>query len=356
MTHVLKSIGISEITDVSDSSKALKIDLASATTDTSLTVVLGQSTNRTWTVPNASSTFQGIDLAQTVTNKTLTSNTNNLIARGLWFGAGSASVSTYASNAPTAGQVLTATNSTTVGWQTPSTGVSSHSGLTGLGADDHTQYALLAGRSGGQTLIGGTASGNNLTLSSTSNATKGFVQTADPVRITNTTVTTSPSTGSLVLTAGLGVGGTIEAGNYIKGDNVFARSAGSSQANPALFGFEMMMSGQANRFQFGDSANFWQNGFGARQTMGSYWGIELRGNRRTTTASAFVDGTNGDPSISIINENNTVALKVIFKNGRQMRAQISGQSQIRESWMSQQTIESTVSVYQVQCKHLQIKP
>ena len=47
--------------------------------------------------------------------------------------------------------------------------------LTGLADDDHTQYALLLGRSGGQTLIGGTASGNDLTLQSTSNATKGNI-------------------------------------------------------------------------------------------------------------------------------------------------------------------------------------
>lgn len=50
-----------------------------------------------------------------------------------------------------------------------------HGSLAGLTDDDHTQYALLAGRSGGQSLIGGTASGENLDLSSTSNATKGEV-------------------------------------------------------------------------------------------------------------------------------------------------------------------------------------
>lgn len=44
--------------------------------------------------------------------------------------------------------------------------VTDHGALTGLGDDDHSQYALLAGRSSGQTLIGGTASGNNLTLQS----------------------------------------------------------------------------------------------------------------------------------------------------------------------------------------------
>lgn len=51
--------------------------------------------------------------------------------------------------------------------------------LTGLTDDDHTQYALLAGRTGGQTLIGGTGSANNLTLQSTSNATKGFINLDD---------------------------------------------------------------------------------------------------------------------------------------------------------------------------------
>lgn len=38
-----------------------------------------------------------------------------------------------------------------------------------------SSYALLAGRSGGQTLIGGTASGDDLTLQSTSNSTKGSI-------------------------------------------------------------------------------------------------------------------------------------------------------------------------------------
>lgn len=50
-----------------------------------------------------------------------------------------------------------------------------HGLMVGLGDDDHTQYMLLSGRVGGQTLIGGTAASNNLTLSSTANATKGSI-------------------------------------------------------------------------------------------------------------------------------------------------------------------------------------
>ena len=60
----------------------------------------------------------------------------------------------------------------------------SHGSISGLTTGDagHTQFALLAGRAGGQSLIGGTASGENLDLESTSNATKGFIQFKDGLR------------------------------------------------------------------------------------------------------------------------------------------------------------------------------
>ena len=48
-----------------------------------------------------------------------------------------------------------------------------HGGLGGLSDDDHTQYVLLAGRSGGQVVLGGTASGDDLIMRTTSNETKG---------------------------------------------------------------------------------------------------------------------------------------------------------------------------------------
>lgn len=54
-------------------------------------------------------------------------------------------------------------------------GVTAHGALTGLSDDNHSQYALLAGRASGQTLIGGTGSGDDLTLQSTSDGTKGSV-------------------------------------------------------------------------------------------------------------------------------------------------------------------------------------
>jgi len=53
--------------------------------------------------------------------------------------------------------------------------IDDHGELVGLSDDDHSQYALLEGRAGGQALKGGTAASDNLTLESTADATKGFV-------------------------------------------------------------------------------------------------------------------------------------------------------------------------------------
>ncbi len=57
----------------------------------------------------------------------------------------------------------------------PSGGVSAHADLTGLGADDHAIYALLAGRAGGQSLFGGTAAGELLQLQGSTHANRGRV-------------------------------------------------------------------------------------------------------------------------------------------------------------------------------------
>ncbi|MCC6137310.1 MAG: hypothetical protein IT287_01660, partial [Bdellovibrionaceae bacterium] len=58
---------------------------------------------------------------------------------------------------------------------TDAVGATDHGALTGLSDDDHTQYVMLAGRAGGQNLRGGNASGDDLIIESTSDATKGDV-------------------------------------------------------------------------------------------------------------------------------------------------------------------------------------
>lgn len=59
-----------------------------------------------------------------------------------------------------------------------------HNSLSGLTTSDagHTQFALLAGRAGGQSLQGGAAASENLDLESTAHATKGFIQFKDTIR------------------------------------------------------------------------------------------------------------------------------------------------------------------------------
>lgn len=51
-----------------------------------------------------------------------------------------------------------------------------HGGLSGLSDDDHSQYALLAGRASGQSFTGGTAASESLIFDSTAHATKGYIK------------------------------------------------------------------------------------------------------------------------------------------------------------------------------------
>jgi hypothetical protein len=86
----------------------------------------------------------GTSDSQTLTNKTLTT--------------------------PTIGDFTNAQHAHT---NAASGGTVAHTSLTGLTTGDpHTQYALLAGRSGGQSLSGGTAANDDLTLQGTTSATR----------------------------------------------------------------------------------------------------------------------------------------------------------------------------------------
>lgn len=92
------------------------IDVGNAPNPTGLQVLTATSANAAiWVSPEVST-----NNSVTMTNKTLVASTNNVTASSLWSSSGTNTISVRGAAAPFAGQVLTATNSTTATWQTPS--------------------------------------------------------------------------------------------------------------------------------------------------------------------------------------------------------------------------------------------
>lgn len=114
------------------------------------------------------------------TGATLVNKINGTAVSGVGLGSNNLLQNTSGSAIP--GNSVLVVNGTGTGvtsLTTPLSGFltanSSTPGWTAFSADTFTQYALLAGRSGGQTLTGGTAANDNLTLDSTSQASKGNI-------------------------------------------------------------------------------------------------------------------------------------------------------------------------------------
>lgn len=152
--------------------------------------------------------------------------------------------------------------------------VQDHGSGNGLADDDHAQYALLAGRSGGQTLIGGTASGDDLTLKSTSNATKGtvFLGTASAYDETNHRL----GLGMTGPTATLHVSGTtkLDGGDATVRSDTATPAGGSSSA----------------RLLFGTTSGFGiYYGSGAPSVSAAKGSLYLRSDGAGTTSRLYVN-------------------------------------------------------------------
>jgi hypothetical protein len=138
-----------------------------------------QTANTIWAGPTsggaAAPTFRAI-VAADISEKIALADLTDVTAKS---GTGTTVVMT-GSPTITTPAIADFTNATHTHQSTATGGQLDHGlALTGLTDDDHTQYALLAGRAGGQTLTGGTAASENLTLRSTTNATKGDIKLAD---------------------------------------------------------------------------------------------------------------------------------------------------------------------------------
>lgn len=103
--------------DSSDNTKQILFN-AVGSTGTNTTLTSSQTVNRVLTLPDASDSLVGKATSDAFTNKDVTDASNNVLARGLWNGSGTGSVSVYASALPVTGQALIATSPTTAVWST----------------------------------------------------------------------------------------------------------------------------------------------------------------------------------------------------------------------------------------------
>jgi hypothetical protein len=105
-----------EVHDDGDSSKVIKFELDGATGSTTTTLVASQTANRSITLFDADDTVLGRNTTDILTNKTITSTSNNVAAKGLH--TATTLVDVASSAAPTIGQVLIANSGTVASWQT----------------------------------------------------------------------------------------------------------------------------------------------------------------------------------------------------------------------------------------------
>lgn len=148
----------------------------------------------------------------TVTTAAIAASTEYVLriamaAASITFYVNGTSVATHATNIPTSTTLLAAglhliplaDSSRSVSFGYFRVGQVDHGQTAGLTDDDHSQYALLAGRASSQSLSGGTAASETLTLASTAHATKGGVRigASDWIRVPEIAAPATPATGNV---------------------------------------------------------------------------------------------------------------------------------------------------------------
>lgn len=248
------------------------------TPNQSHTLVYDATSTRWRSLVTSASSSGATDLAFTGTSSpvTLTSSTGTDVT----FTAG-----TGITLAATSGNI-TITNS--------ATGVTDHGALTGLADDDHSQYALLAGRSSGQTLIGGTGVTDTLSLVGTAgNGTA--TSAAILLKVGNNGATTAAT----ILNNGkIGIGATPDASALL---DITSTSLG--------FGLPSMTSTQRNAIS------------SPRDGLVVYNSSDQKLSLRANGAWVDISATpTGFPTISYNSQTGTTYILVLSDAGKMIRA------------------------------------
>lgn len=243
-----------------------------------------------------------------------TTNTINYFDGTLWkaLNTDATSVVSYPSST-TQNRLLYSTANNTVGelnsannsfLTTDSSGIPTWAAIS---ADSFSQYALLAGRTGGQILYGGTAANNSLTLDSTSNASKG-------------SIVINPTGGNV------GIGATSPTASL-------HLRAGSTTANSAPLKFTAgtnLTTPEAGAIEFDGSNLYYTDSTNFRRTIASTTGISNLSNASgdITLSPAVGSGAVLVNSGAASNSSTTGALIVTGGTGVSGNANIGGSTTV----------------------------
>jgi hypothetical protein len=364
--------GVFAVNNSVDATKQIKFSATGATTATSTTLAVSQTANRVLTLPNATDTLAAVALAQTFTNKTMTGATNVLTASLLK--SATTEVSVAAATAPSAGQALMATSSTTATWQTPATtfldgtfaindttdptmqikfnaaGTTATSTTLSTSQTANRVITLpdatdtLAALAATQTLsnktllnplVGGTTSAAAWGLNGIQSSFLGVTYTDTtstgavlatvlnsylPATIAASAATTYGNAATVFIETPPAAGTNVTITNpysLLIGSGTFGCNADVSLLNQAGSGvrqiiFNLASGGSTGARITSDTGDFiWQGQPGACLQMGSYHGISLQGGRVSTSNLPFVAGTSAAFNTQILNTNDSVCLRLV---------------------------------------------